>query len=99
MGGSAGGAVARPDHIVVVVEEDRAAGALGDANMPYSNSLASGGLVFTNSHGVNNEGDSGEMNYLALYSGSTQGILDANPGLDAHNMHPGDTIKLPKPSP
>ena len=30
---------------------------------------------------------------------TTQGILDANPGLDAHNMHPGDTIKLPKPSP
>jgi len=30
---------------------------------------------------------------------TTQGILDANPGLDAHNMHPGDTIKLPKKSP
>ena len=70
----AGSAVLRPDHIVVVIEEDRAAGAIGDrTHMPYFNQLADTGLVFTNSHGV---GHPSEPNYYALYSGSTQGVTD-----------------------
>ena len=69
--------IVKPSHIVIVVEEDRAANAIGDTtNMPYFNQLASSGLVFNNSHGLNTTAQNGEMNYLALYSGSTQGVTD-----------------------
>jgi hypothetical protein len=67
-------AIVRPDHIVVVIEEDRASGAIGDtAHMPYFNQLAASGLVYSNSHGVAHPS---LPDYLALYSGSTQGITD-----------------------
>jgi hypothetical protein len=66
--------IVRPDHIVIVIEEDRASGAIGDtAHMPYFNQLAASGLVYTNSHGVAHPS---LPDYLALYSGSTQGITD-----------------------
>jgi hypothetical protein len=66
--------ILRPDHIVVVIEEDRASDAIGDmAHMPYFNQLAAAGLVYTNSHGVAHPS---LPDYLALYSGSTQGITD-----------------------
>ncbi len=68
--------IVRPDHIVVLIEEDRAASALGDPNLPYLNQLAAGGLVFSNSQGLNTSAQLGEMNYLALFSGSTQGVVD-----------------------
>jgi len=68
------GTLVRPDHIVVVIEEDRASDAIGDvAHMPYFNQLAASGLVYTNSHGVAHPS---LPDYLALYSGSTQGITD-----------------------
>jgi hypothetical protein len=71
----------RPDHVVVVIESDRAANALGDtANMPYLNQLANSGLVYSNYQGVNTSAQGGEMNYMALYSGSTQGITDNGRG-------------------
>ena len=74
---SSGTPLITPSHVVVVVEEDRFAGAIGDnANMPYVNQLASTGLVYGNSHGLNSTSQEGEMNYLALYSGSTQGVTD-----------------------
>ena len=67
-------AIVRPDHIVVVIEEDRASDAIGDiAHMPYFNQLAASGLVYSNSHGVAHPS---LPDYLALYSGSTQGITD-----------------------
>jgi len=70
-----------PDHIVVVVESDRFANALGDtANMPYVNQLAAGALVFSKTQGINTSAQGGEMNYLALYSGSSQGITDNGRG-------------------
>ena len=66
-----------PAHVVIVVEEDRAANAIGDTtNMPYLNQVASTGLVYNNSQGLNTPSQDGEMNYLALYSGSTQGVTD-----------------------
>jgi hypothetical protein len=74
---STGGPLVTPAHIVVVIEEDRFANAIGDTtNMPYVNQIASTGLVYSNSHGLNNTSQEGEMNYLALYSGSTQGVTD-----------------------
>lgn len=70
--------ILRPDRVVVVVMENSASNAVGDtANMPYFNQLAASGLVYDNSHGLNGRGQIfGQMNYLALYSGSTQGITD-----------------------
>ena len=74
----------KPAHIVVVVEEDAlAANAIGNVtqaavfrHLPYFNQLASTGLVYNNSHGLNTTAQDGEMDYLALYSGSTQGVTD-----------------------
>ncbi|HSU67730.1 MAG TPA: Ig-like domain repeat protein, partial [Tepidisphaeraceae bacterium] len=72
---STGGTILTPSHVVVVLEEDRFANAIGDTtNMPYTNQLASTGLVYTNAHGLNTTSQEGQMAYLALYSGSTQGV-------------------------
>jgi hypothetical protein len=65
--------VVRPDHIVVVIEQDRASDAIGNVNFPYLNSVASTGLYYSNSHGVTHPS---EPNTVALYSGSTQGVTD-----------------------
>lgn len=74
---SSGGPILAPSHVVIVVEEDRAANAIGDTtNMPYFNQLASTGLVYSNSHGLNTSSQEGEMSYLGLFSGSTQGVTD-----------------------
>jgi hypothetical protein len=67
--------VATPSHVVIVMEEDRFANAIGDTtNMPYTNQLASTGLVYSNAHGLDTPAQEGQMDYLALYSGSTQGV-------------------------
>lgn len=74
---STGGPIVAPSHVVIVVEEDRAANAIGDTtNMPYFNQVASTGLVYSNSHGLNTSSQEGEMSYLGLFSGSTQGVTD-----------------------
>ena len=71
--------IVTPSHVVVVIAEDRAAGAIGDVtNMPYLNQLAGTGLVYSNSHGLNTPAQQGEMAYLALFFGSTQGVTDDN---------------------
>lgn len=60
------------DHIVVVIEENHAYNEIiGNANAPYLTSLASGGANMTQSFAVTHPS---QPNYLALYSGSTQGI-------------------------
>jgi hypothetical protein len=66
-------AVVRPDHVVVVIEQDRASDAIGNVNFPYLNSLASTGLYYTSAHGVSHPS---EPNTAAIYSGSTQGVTD-----------------------
>lgn len=67
-------AVLTPDHVVVVLEQNRTNNAVGDvANMPYSNQLASTGLVYTNAHGITHPT---EPNTLAIYSGFTQFVSD-----------------------
>src|SRR4051812_1365517 len=64
----------RPDHIVVLIEEDRTAHAIGDlVEMPYFNQVASSGLVYGDSQSV---GHPSRLNYLGLFSGSTQGVTD-----------------------
>ncbi|GHO83557.1 alkaline phosphatase family protein [Dictyobacter formicarum] len=68
----------RPDHVVIVVEENHNySDIIGSAEAPYINSLTSNGAVFTNFHA---ETHPSQPNYLALYSGSTQGVTsDACP--------------------
>ncbi|MDQ2837198.1 MAG: putative Ig domain-containing protein [Actinomycetota bacterium] len=65
-------AVPRPDHVVVVMMENHSyADIIGSSSAPYINSLASGGATFTQSFAVTHPS---EPNYLALFSGSTQGL-------------------------
>ncbi|PYM18239.1 MAG: hypothetical protein DMD81_06515 [Candidatus Rokuibacteriota bacterium] len=46
---------------------------IGSASAPYINSLAQQGALFTDSHAVTHPS---EPNYLAFFSGSTQGLTD-----------------------
>ena len=65
---------APPDHIVVVMEENHGySQIIGNSDAPYINSLAAAGTLFTNYRGV---GHPSAPNYLALFSGSTQGITE-----------------------
>jgi acid phosphatase len=67
-------AVPRPDHVVVVVEENRSYGeVIGRSDAPYLNTLAGQGALFTASYAVAHPS---EPNYLALFSGTTQGLSD-----------------------
>jgi phosphatidylinositol-3-phosphatase len=59
-------------HTVIVVMENRSYGeVIGNPSAPYINQLAREGALFTNSHAVSHPS---EPNYLALFSGSTQGV-------------------------
>jgi acid phosphatase len=77
-------ALPRPDHIVIVMEENHSYNSLfgktqlppGSPQMPppsisYLKSLAAQGALFTNSHGITHPS---QPNYLALFSGSTHGV-------------------------
>ena len=71
---SAAASLPRPDHIVLVIEENHSfAEIIRNSAAPYINSLAQQGALFTSSHAITHPS---EPNYLALYSGSTQGITD-----------------------
>ncbi len=61
------------DHIVVVVMENKNFNAIigRPDEAPYLNKLAAAGAVFSNSFAV---GHPSQPNYLALFSGSTQGL-------------------------
>ena len=64
----------RPDHIVIVIEENHSYSQIIDSpEAPYLNKLAAQGAVFTQSFGTTYPS---QPNYLALFSGSTQGITD-----------------------
>ena len=61
-------------HIVVVVEENHSySEVIGNANAPYLTSLANAGAKMTHSFAVTHPS---QPNYLALFSGSTQGITN-----------------------
>jgi len=63
-----------PAHVVVVLEENHGySEIIGSQQAPYINSLADEGASFTNSHAITHPS---QPNYLALFSGSTQGIAD-----------------------
>lgn len=73
-------AMPKPDHIVIVIEENHSySQIIGSDSAPYINALAKDLLSanFTNSYGVTY---SSQPDYLALFSGSTQGVI--------HDDHP-----------
>lgn len=62
------------DHVVIVVMENHSTTQImGSSNAPYINSLASQGTNFTDAHGIVHPS---EPNYIALFSGSKQGLTD-----------------------
>jgi acid phosphatase len=64
----------RPDHIIVVIEENHGYDqVIGSPNAPFITQLANEGALFTDAHGVTHPS---QPNYLAIYSGSTQGVTD-----------------------
>ncbi len=68
------GHLPRPRHVVVVVLENHAAGdVLGSPDAPWISKLAREGASFTRSSAIAHPS---EPNYLALFSGSTQGVSD-----------------------
>jgi len=81
------GQLLRPDHIVVVIEENRGYAQIMDKlNInSYIHALAKRGVLFTQSYGVAHPS---QPNYLALFSGVTHGITnDACPNtFDSDNL-------------
>src|SRR5829696_2022490 len=64
--------VPRPDHVVVVILENKhRSSVIGSPQAPYLNKLAVRGANMTRSYGVTHPS---QPNYLALFSGSTQGV-------------------------
>src|SRR5665647_985154 len=63
----------RPDHVVIVIEENRGYAQIMDKrnSASYIHALAKRGMLFTEAYGVSHPS---QPNYLALFSGSTQGI-------------------------
>src|SRR4051812_30543454 len=71
---TASGALPRPDHVVVAVFENKdAADVTGTNDASYLRALAARGAQFTDAHG---EAHPSQPNYLALFSGSMQGVED-----------------------
>ena len=85
-------ALPKPDHIVIVMEENHSyADIIGSASATYINALASQGASFTDSHAITHPS---EPNYLALFSGSTQGLTsDACPETYTGDNLAGELIK------
>src|SRR6202048_3198247 len=66
--------VPTPAHVVVVIEENHGySEIIGSSEAPYINTLATQGALFTKSYALTHPS---QPNYLALFSGSTQGITD-----------------------
>jgi len=61
-----------PDHVVIIIEENHGYDQIvGSDSAPYINKLVAESAVFTDSHGVTHPS---QPNYLAFFSGTTQGI-------------------------
>jgi phosphatidylinositol-3-phosphatase len=61
-----------PAHVVIVLEENHAySEIIGSSEAPYINSLAKQGASFVQSYAITHPS---QPNYLALFSGSTQGV-------------------------
>jgi hypothetical protein len=75
-----------PRHVVIVMEENHSySSIIGNPDAPYMNLLAQEGASLTESHGVTHPS---QPNYIALFSGSTQGVTD-------NAAHPHDEFTAP----
>ncbi len=73
-GVASGTGIPRPDHVVIVMEENHSyAEVIGVTTAPYINALAAGGALMTASNGITHPS---QPNYVALFSGSTQGVTN-----------------------
>ena len=62
----------KPDHIVIVIEENHSFAQIIDSPLaPYLNSLARKGALLTNSYGITHPS---QPNYIALFAGSIEGV-------------------------
>ncbi len=62
----------KPDHIVIVIEENHAFGQIIDSPAaPYLNMLARKGALLTNSHAITHPS---QPNYIALFAGTIEGV-------------------------
>jgi hypothetical protein len=77
----------KPDHIVIVIEENHSFAQIIDSpSAPYLNSLARKGALLTNSYGITHPS---QPNYIALFAGSIEGV-NGNTcplALTAPNLH------------
>ena len=65
-----------PAHIVIVIDENQSyQDVIGNPDAPFVNSLAAEGSVFASYNAVAHPS---QPNYLAMFSGSTQGVSDDN---------------------
>lgn len=63
----------RPDHIVVVIEENHSLAQILDSPAaPYFNALIKTGALLTNAYGITHPS---QPNYIALFAGSTEGVI------------------------
>lgn len=66
----------RPDHIVIVIEENHSFDQIVDSPAaPYLNALIQKGALLTNSYAITHPS---QPNYIALFAGSTEGIIANN---------------------
>jgi acid phosphatase len=77
---AAGGSLPTPAHVVVAIFENKDAGQV-ERSAPYLTSLAQQGAALTDAHG---ERHPSQPNYLALFSGSTQGVTNDACSLSFH---------------
>ena len=67
-------ALPKPDHVLIVFMENKDTDEiLGSKDAPYLNALAVSGASFTNAHA---ETHPSQPNYIAMFSGGTQGVTD-----------------------
>jgi hypothetical protein len=74
------------DHIVLVMFENKAASQITASSAPYFTSLATQGATFSQSYGITHPS---QPNYIALFSGSTQGVTNDNcpKTFSGNNLH------------
>jgi hypothetical protein len=83
---TAAGTLPRFDHAVVAVFENKDIDqVLGSGQAPFIDQLARAGVAFTNAHAIAHPS---QPNYLALFSGSTQGVTNdaCLQGVNAPNL-------------
>jgi phosphatidylinositol-3-phosphatase len=66
-------AVPRFDHVVLVMFENKASSQITGSSAPYFTALAGQGAFFTQSYAITHPS---QPNYIALFSGSTQGVTN-----------------------